>query len=655
MYVYLLAPLALMLAIVVGFGPKRIPARAVAWMAATVLALAALEYLAGFFPPINVLFILFIILLAAMLRVIRIVMEHSVPRIMNNRILMIALVSIVVILAMAVFSGGAIILALVAWSVYRSTKRPRGPRPVSQTDGISAFWDNARKAMNALGPLSLVIIGTAVALVLSGVIAGALTKVAAATTYAPQVTLVKARVTNTLPAVNVSDVPIVERANAALVLSNSIGGLGPQYHVSNQGLSLVRYQGQLVWTAPLDYNNGLIWLTKHTTPGYVWTSASNPSAKPALVLGQSYQITPNAGFGYNLGRVLYQNFPTLYIGTSDWELSPQGKGYWVTSLYAPAPGLAGLVTHVLVGSALTNPTTGHVIFYPLHSQPGWVSQIVGPNFAQNEAQRFGWDRAGFVAATFTHQLTTEPVHATPYNVLLGNGGLGWEIPMTSPSSVDNSLSGIILVDAETNQVTYTAFTGVQNDVAVTQRINGATLNSTLSAGRPLLYNVAGALGYIAPVINQSGIVQEVALADPHNTTQPIIASSLTSAFAAWQSYLAGTATPGTAVPGLVHLTAYVTRVATSLESSGASGATVKEYWLYLINGQAFRATLSLNPNVVPFVRPGDLLSITYIKDSGSPATLQSITDQTLLRAPTTSPHAAVSKRHAPTVHHGSAP
>ncbi|MHB1628444.1 MAG: hypothetical protein ACYCVB_08715 [Bacilli bacterium] len=650
MYVYLLAPLALMLAVVVGFGPKRIPGRAVAWMAAIVAALAALEYLTGFFPPINVLFILFIILLAAVLRVIRIVMEHSLPRLMNNRILMIALIAVAAVLAIAVFSGGAIILAIIAWSVYRSVKRPRGPRSVSQMDGLSAFWDNTRKAMNALGPLSLVVIGTAAALVLSGVVAGALTKTAAATTYAPQVALVKARVTSALPPVNVTDVPIVERTNAALVLSNSIGGLGPQYHVSSQGLSLVRYHGQLIWTAPLDYNNGLIWLTKHTTPGYVWTSASNPSAKPALVLGQSYQITPHAGFGYNLGRVLYQNFPTLYIGTSDWELSPQGQGYWVTSLYAPAPGLAGLVTRVLVGSALTNPTTGHVVFYPLHAQPSWVSQIVGPNFAQNEAQRFGWDRAGFFASTFTHQLTTQPVHATPYNVLLGNGGLGWEIPMTSPSSVDNSLAGVILVDAETNQVTYTAFSGVQNDLAVSQRINGATLNSTLSAGRPLLYNVAGALGYIAPVINQSGIVQEVALADPRNTTQPIIASSLTNAFAAWQSYLAGTATPGTAVPGLVHLTAYVTRVATSLESSGASGATVKEYWLYLINGAAFRATLSLNPNVVPFVRPGDLVTVTYIKNSGSPATLQSITDGTLLKAPASVVHKVVTKLH-PLKHH----
>jgi len=650
MYVYLLAPLALMLAIVVGFGPKRIPARAIAWMSATVLALAALEYLTGFFPAINVLFVLFILLFTAMLRVIRIVMEHSLPRMLNNRILMIALVAVVVLLAIAVLSGGAIILALVAWFVYRSTKRPSGPRPVSQMDSISAFWDNVRKMMDTLGPLSLVAIGTVAALVLSGVISGALTHVAAATTYAPQVALVKARTTSTLPAVNVMDVPIVERTNAALVLSNSIGGLGPQYHVSIQGLSLVRYHGQLIWTAPLDYNNGLIWLTKHTTPGYVWTSASNPSAKPVVVLGQSYQITPHAGFGYNLERVLYQNFPTLYIGTSDWELSPQGQGYWVTSLYAPAPGLSGLVTRVLVGSALTNPTTGHVAFYRLHTQPSWVSQIVGPNFAQNEAQRFGWDRAGFIASTFTHQLTTEPVHATPYNVLLGHGGLGWEIPMTSPNSADNSLSGIILVDAETNQVTYTAFTGVQNDLAVTQRINGATLNSTLTSGRPLLYNVADALGYIAPVINQSGIIQEVALADPHNTSQPIIASSLTSAFAAWQSYLAGTTTPGSAIPGLVHLTGYVTRVATSLESSGASGATVKEYWLYLIGGNAFRASLSLNPNVVPFVQPGDLLAVTYIKNSGSPTTLQSIADRTLLKTPSGVLHKTVTKLHAP-VHH----
>ena len=632
LYVYLLAPLLFMAAVVIGWGPRRIPARAFGFMAAIVVVFAIVEYFVGFFPPLTIPTLLFFALLTLMIRLVRLLLERSFPRFANNRAALYLLLIVAVPVVLALFSvGGLFPLLLIGLSIYQMTKRrKKGPRPVDEPRDFSATWERMRRSLRTLGPLSLLIVGTAAALVGSGILAGVTTAVSAAVTYRPQVTLVRAKVTGVLPPIQVSDVPIVERSSAQTVMANAIGTFGPQYHISQRGLSLVRYKGQLVWTAPLDYNNGLIWLTKRTVPGYVWMPANNPSARPVLVLNRPYIITPQAGFSFNLSRVLYQHFPTLLIGTSDWELAPNGNGYWVTSLYTPAPGLSSLVTRVLVGCALTNPATGQVTYYKLGAQPSWVSQVVGPNFAQSEAARFGWDRSGFIAATFTHLNATQPVHATPYNVLLGNGGLGWEIPMTSPNATDNSLSGVILVDAETNRVTFTPFTGLQNDIAIAQRINGATINSTLTSGRALLYNIAGALAYIAPVVNQSGIVQQVAIVDPKNVAQPVIASTMASALANWQAYLAGNGIAAGSGPlALQTVTGRVQRVATYLSSSGASGATVKEYWLYLINGSAYRADLSLAPDVVPFVRPGDLVTIRFAQGGTSPVTLESIADPTL--------------------------
>ncbi len=631
MYVYLIAPLLLMIAVVLGWGPRHIPLRGYGIMSVVVVALAIIDYFVGYFPAITWPFLVFMLLFVLAVWGIRMVLERIVPMLTKNRRLLIILLIIFAFILMSVFGFGAIIfIAIGIWSAFSGARRPRGPRPLSEAGGWLSGIEGFRRSLQKLGPLTVLFAGTTAALLLSLIISGSAVNVTAAFTYGPQVDLVHAKVTSTLPPINVNDVPIVEKDSASLVLSNAIGSLGPQFHVSQRSLSLVRYQGQLVWTAPLDYNNGLIWLTKHYSPGYIYTSANNPSSKPVLVLNQSYMITPEAGFSYNLTRVLYQHFPTKIIGTSDWEIDPKGNGYWVTSLYEPAPGLAGLVTRVIVGSALTNPTTGQVTYYPLGQQPTWVSQIVGPNFAQNEAQRFGWDRSGFIAATFTHANTTQPVHATPYNVLLGNGGLGWEIPMTSPNPGDNSLSGIILVDAETNKVTYTAFTGMQNDLSISQRIDGATINSSLQSGRALLYNVAGTLAYIAPVVNQSGIVQQVAITDPKNVAQPIIAGNISDAVAGWQSYLAGN--PGNGAPSTIkpnQTRGTVSRVATLLESSGANNAAVKEYWLFLINGKSYRASLSVDPNVVPFVQKGDHVTVTWWPNASSPITVQSITDQSL--------------------------
>ncbi len=632
MYVYLLAPLGVVSAIILGFGVRRISRKTYSLLLAVVLVLSIGEYFTGVFPTLNVLFLLYLLLLFAVSKLIRLLTLRSLVHIGRNRWLTPIIIAALILFTFALFSGGAIVFVIIAWVIYRRRKRPRGPRSVGQSNGLFAMIENLRQGLSQLGPIALISAIGVISMVITGALAAVATQVSAAATYAEQVQLVHAQMTNSLPPVSATDVPIVERTNAAIVLANSIGGLGTQYHVSNQGLSLVRYHGQLIYTAPLDYNNGLIWLTKHISPGYVWTSASNPNAKPVLVQNASYMITPQAGLSYNLRRALYQNFPNLYIGTSDWEIDPTGQGYWVTSLYAPAPGLAGLVTKVLVGSSLTNPTTGNVQFYALGHQPSWVSQVVGPTFAQNEAMRYGWDRAGLIASTFTHQLTTEPVHRTPYNVLLNNGDLAWEIPMTSPSSGDNSLSGLILVNAETNAVTYTPFTGMQNDLAAEQRINGSTLNSSLSSGRPLLYNISGQYAYVAPVVNQSGIVQEVALVDPRNTVQPIIAPSMSDALSSWQNYLATGGENTTSYQNQSKtLTAVVERVANVLSSSGANGAPVKEYWLFLLNGTSYRASLSLNPNVVPFVRPGDTLKITFTPGQSAPITINSIQDNTMLQ------------------------
>ncbi len=631
MYVYLIAPTAILLALYIGFWPKRLPMRAYVWLLAVDLAMTVGEYFSGYFPTINLLFWIFIVVFAIVVRVIRMLLNRSLTLLAGNRTLAIILAVVLFLIALAVLGGFAILLAVIAFAVYQSSRRKKGSRSVS----AKSPFDSVRDALAKLGPLTLLVIAAVLAIIVSLGATAVARGFVAATTYHEQAGLVQAQTTATLPLVNDVDIPIVEHTNAAILLANVIGGLGPQYHVSNEGLALVRFHGQLVWTAPLEFNNGLIWLTKRTSPGYVWTSASNPSAKPTLVLGNHYLYTPQAGLWDNLQRILYQHYPEYYLGTTDWEIDPSGKGYWITSLYKPAPGLTSLVTRVMVGSAMTDPTTGTTVMYPLGKQPTWVSQVVGPEFAQNEADRYGWDRAGFIAATFTHQNATIPVHSTPYNVLLDNGALGWEIPMSSPSNTDNSLAGLLLINAETNQVTFTSFTGVQNDMAASQRINGATINSTLSAGRPLLYNWAGALAYVAPIVNSSGIVQEVAVVDPHNTVQPIVASNLPGAMSNWQSYLASGdigLSPGNKGTGLKTVTGTVERVATFLTSSGSSGSTVKENWLFLIHHQAYTADMSISPNVIPFVQAGDHVTITYVP-SDIPYSITAITDQTLQKKP----------------------
>jgi hypothetical protein len=59
---------------------------------------------------------------------------------------------------------------------------------------------------------------------------------------------------------------------------------------------------------------------------------------------------------------------------------------------------------------------------------------------------------------------------------------------------------------------------------------------------------------------------------------------------------------------------------------------VREYWLFLIGHQAYTANLSINPSVIPFVKPGDRVTITYVPGS-APYSITAMTDITLSHMP----------------------
>lgn len=641
--VYWIAPLLFIVAMTLGWLPHRLSVKGYGFLVGFVFLFGGIEYFIGYYPAINARFELWLALFIGTLLLVRVLGDQTEKVLKKTSFLWKRTNLFLLLFLFLPFLGPSIgillPLALVGWALYRRMNQKKGAKPHFTVVGgeggsggsfsarvVRSLWPTiSQKAL----PLMQLSFYTFLAFLVASVMEPILVGAAAVTTYPQQASLVKAIKVKTLPQINVSDVPVMARRSALAAFQNVVGNLGSQYHVSQQGMALVRYKGQLVWTAPLDFNNVLIWLERGSTPGFVWMRANSANSHPHLVVNQALRITPRAPLYDNLNRILYQHFPTLIIGTSDWEISPHGHGYWVTSLYKPAPGLDAVVTRVMVGSAVTNAVTGQVRYYPFGKQPSWVSQVVGPGFAQSEAARYGWDRAGFFQATFAHAHATQPVHAVPYNVLLANGGLGWEIPMTSPSSSDQSLSGMILIDAETNKVYYTSFTGVQNDIAISNRIDGATVNSQLHPGRALLYNADGHLAYIAPIENRNGLLQEVAMVDPTNMSAPILAPDLGQAEQSWLNYLQGNGKSISGKASMGHFSGIVQRVAAVMQTQGTgSAATLRQIWLYRIGTHAYEVTLNVAPNTVPFVQKGDKVKGTYT-GSQAPFKIVKLTDLSL--------------------------
>lgn len=423
------------------------------------------------------------------------------------------------------------------------------------------------------------------------------------------------------PAVNNSDIPVVPESVALQTMQNSIGTYGESYEISN--IHMERVHGRLYWIGAMDFRPGFFrWKAVHeTAPGYMMLDANNPNATPVVKAGLSMRYTPNAEFGYNLSRLLAEKYPEYLKGAPDLEVSPKGQVYWVVGLYSTEDFASG---RKLSEIALVNPVTGNCTVYLPGHEPSWVNEGIGQYSSSLYADYLGMDSNGFWDKLVTDVGLSKAASA-PVGVIGPQGKLYWFIPMTSTSSSDNSTVGFFMVDAGNGQMLSFKSSGIQNPVAIEQRVNGSTSNTSLHADTPMLYNLYGKWAYIVPVVNAANKMEDVAIVDPVNSTPPIISPDIQTALNSWANYLAsgggyqvGTGAEVRSVSGSV------VRVAYSPVGSNPG-------WVFIVSSRPKDVFLipGGTDSWAPLIEPGDKVSFTYRNSFVSPIPVVSITDENL--------------------------
>ncbi len=389
------------------------------------------------------------------------------------------------------------------------------------------------------------------------------------------------------------------------------GTIGSQFQVNPSELWLQMVKGELWYVAALEFKSYGAWNSKNVSPGYVMISAENPDVQPIIVNlpeNQKMRYMPSAFFGKNLERHLRDN-GYLGKGMANFalEIDDDGNPWWVVSIFEPqAMWWAAKVT----GAAIVNPATGEIVFYPIGSVPHWVDRVVPGNYVSCYIDWWGEYVHGWWNTFPTFGSHLDMVESGDCNLIYGEGGEPeWVIDVTSASSADNSLVGLIYTNSRTGKSIYYKVSGGATNSAVLEAVdhNPQISFRKLFGADPQLYNVYGTMASVVPLFNESHAFQGVAIVPINNVQHVATGDNQYKALREYEKLISDHGERVTLAAERVLKSAeyVVNRINSEVTSTG------NLYYIYVLGMSHLFTSSSGDSPKLPMTLPGDQIKVEY--------------------------------------------
>lgn len=329
----------------------------------------------------------------------------------------------------------------------------------------------------------------------------------------------------------VSDMSVIDTAHIRMVsqeqaewrankvLGQADGSLGSRYKVGI--LSIQKVGEELVWVAPLEFQDFKSWQSFGHTPGYVKVSAEDPHREAELVTGYELAYMPTAYWSKNLERYLHCN-GYQFKGTTDYtfEIDDEGKPSFVITVFKPTIAYWG---EEITGVLVVDPVSGELAEYSIDEAPEWIDRIYPEWFACQRLTDYGRYVLTWWNAVWRKDQVNVPTSiggSRDLWLIWGDDGRAyWFTGLTSEKDTDQSLVGFVLMDTRTGHTKTYRISG-DDESGIVATVNSAVSNfSGWHATQPILYNVYGELTWVVPVVSKEGIFQRIAFV--HTSTQKV--------------------------------------------------------------------------------------------------------------------------------------
>lgn len=332
---------------------------------------------------------------------------------------------------------------------------------------------------------------------------------------------------------------LVDEENALYTAKKAIanaGAVGSQFQIESDYMTLQRVREHLVFAVPLDFNGYPSWLNTEGSPGFFILNAEDPETPPrfiALPKGKEMHYSPGAYFGNNLKRHLRNNgYLADVFATFRFELDDDERPYWVVTTYQPTISWYG---EKITGVLTVDPVTGKIAQYTTRNVPAWVDRVVPKDFVKKYAEWNGSLTGGWWNSVWSRSNLTEPEN--PILIYGSDNRAEWVTGVTSKSSTDDSLIGLMYADSRTGEVAFYRTNGGGTDRAIIQAVNNnqQVKFRHLHATTPQIYNIYGTMAAVVPLLNENHAFQGVSFVAVANVQDVAVGSTLMEALRNYQA------------------------------------------------------------------------------------------------------------------------
>lgn len=415
--------------------------------------------------------------------------------------------------------------------------------------------------------------------------------------YANRINIAESEFNEDVKPVDFNQLALIDKSSSSKLGDRVMGqmtDLVSQFYVSNL-YTQINYNNTIIRVTPLEYASVIKYFTnrKNGVPAYITVNSVNGEAN-LVRLDKGMKYMPSAIIFNNLYRKLRISYPTTIFGEINFEIDENGKPYWIIeTLKYKGIGLMKEVTGIIV----LDPTDGTSTKYLTGEVPNWIDHVYSPDLIIEQVDDWGKYKNGFINSLFSQKEVV--MTTTGYNYIAQDDDIYLYTGITSVSS-DESNVGFILTNMRTKETKFYNVAGAEEYSAMASS-EGQVQQMKYTSTFPLLINLNNKPTYLMSLKDNAGLVKMYSFVDYTDYQKVVVTDASFGIIKAAENYLGGV-------------------IGNTLEKE----ITIKEITEATIDGltyyyfkadDIYRASIKVNEKILPFIKIGDKIKITYKESS----------------------------------------
>jgi len=360
-----------------------------------------------------------------------------------------------------------------------------------------------------------------------------------------------------------------------------------------------KYNGELLHSAPLEFDSFMKVRKAHETPGFTIVPALDPSGSAKLVEQDMVYLDSNY-FDKDLYRHVRKEYPDKIIFGQYFQPVNEKESYFVFQVGSYMNYRTG---HKQEGIITVHPKTGEMDYYDLDEVPEWVSRVYSVDTAMNLWSIWGKNKNGWWnQSTFGSKTDVVVPNADTLQISINNDGdiiyVTDFVKQRDLGSTTNII-GYGEFNARTGKMTYYT----NNDAILTgqEAINKINASEALKLKGSVTfanyYRIYGAPTYVSPVMDTSNKFVGVAVMyGDSNNPIVVFGKNKEDAFRNYKREIAsvgkGNSNTPSATVELEKVSGIITKV---------NDANYPQGYVFLLKLEGNEKIFSVNPEIYPEV------------------------------------------------------